>query len=106
MVDNYQYVATHRFTRTKPDGSTVEWQQEDESAATSKAEAVGMVQRTIDFWVPKLADDLQFKRGLPKVAAWRLARQNFEKTVVASLNNPFATRWHLSREDFTFPDSE
>jgi hypothetical protein len=107
MSDRHiQHIATHRFSRIKADGTVVEWQQEDESAVTSKTEAVGMVQRTIDFWLPALVDDLQRLRGFPRVVAMQMAHQSFEQTVDESLSSPFAKRWQLSREDFTFPDSE
>lgn len=101
MKSMVERIASQKFSRRRPDDSIVEWQQEDETAVTSKAEAVAMVQRAIDFWVPKAASDLHAQRGIPKAKARILARQG-AVTAMLDLSTPFARRWNLQVKDFNF----
>lgn len=96
-------IASRKFTHQTADGKTVEWQQEDESAVKDKAEAVAMVQRTIDFWLPKIADNLALHRNMPKAEAEILARRIFQENLTDMLTQPFAVKWNLTVEDFVLP---
>ena len=93
---------SHHYT--KADGTTVEWHQENESAVRNKQEAVDMVQRTIDFWVPRLASDLVKMKGLSPDDAKVSAKKVFAGTLQMHLLEPFAVRWDLKLSDFTWPD--
>lgn len=92
-------IASQRFTRQKPDGTIVEWHQEDESAVTSKAEAVAMIQRTIDFWFPYLVASLQQQKGMSLPDAVAMAEQSFTKNFIKMLRNPFPQRWGITLAD-------
>lgn len=96
------YVATTTFQRIRADGSVARWRQEDESAVQTKAEAVGMVQRTLNFWIPKAADDLVEQRGLKRVDAIKVARSMSRNGLRQMLDKPFSRRWGLTLEDFNF----
>jgi hypothetical protein len=97
-----EQVAAQRFTRRRADGSIAEWQQEDEAAVASKDEAVAIVQRTINFWIPKIAADLRTQKGLPMRLARPRARQVMQEGLKEMLSKPFARRWGLTMEDFNF----
>lgn len=94
-------LSKNTFTRQKADGTTVEWHQEDESAVQSKAEAVAMVQRTIDFWLPMLVRDLQVQNNLSLSDAIAQAQLSFSTNLVHTLAGaPFAKRWEMTVADF------
>lgn len=95
-------IAERSFTRRKADGTVVEWHQEDELAVKTKAEAVAMVQRTIDFWLPSLVHDLQIARNLALPDAISLATTTFSTSFEEMLANPFPRQWNMVLEDFDF----
>jgi hypothetical protein len=74
-----EYVATQQFAYERTDGSVHRWHQEDESSVTKREDAIAMLQRTIDFWVPKLARDLQVERNVS--AAQAIGADSVEGTV-------------------------
>jgi hypothetical protein len=59
-----EHIASQEWTYTRPDGTVAKWRQEDEEAAKSKEEEVGILQRCADFWIGKLTADLQTQKGL------------------------------------------
>lgn len=77
------------------------WQQEDEESCQSREEAVAMVQRTIDFWVPMMRDQLIEQKGMDVSNATRAAKMSFTQNIAARLDVPFGGRWMLRIEDFT-----
>lgn len=101
-----EFIASQTHTRVKADGSIVEWHQENELAVTSKAEAIGMVQRTIDFWLPQLVTDLQQQRKYSLSAAEDVARRSFITNIEKMMDQPFAQRWGFTIADFTFEVDE
>jgi len=105
-MDNVlKQLATNVYQRTDSNGVVHIWYQEDENAVTSKAEAVDMVQRTIDFWLPQLAEDVAREFGLTPEQAQPKAQDSFKHTLSNMLCQPFAVRWGLTVEDFTWPES-
>jgi hypothetical protein len=97
-----QDIAAQTFTRQKSDGTIVEWHQEDESAVISKAEAIAVVQRTIDFWLPKVATEIQQQRNIPFAEALASAQQSFLDGFSEMMSQPFPQRWGLTLADLTF----
>lgn len=98
-----EYVATQQFAYERTDGSVHRWHQEDESSVTKREDAIAMLQRTIDFWVPKLARDLQVERNVSAAQAIVMARTIFQETVPTLLKEPFPVKWEISMADLTFP---
>jgi hypothetical protein len=105
MVSKTQvvYIASRKWSRRKADGTTVEWQQEDESIATSKADVIGMLQRTIDFWLPQLVQDLHEQTGVTLDTAKASSLANFRTSLSAMLDRPWTKRWGVTLKDFNFP---
>lgn len=89
---------THADSQT---GQERHWQQEDEDSCASREEAVAMVQRTIDFWVPMMRDQLMKQKGMNVSDANRAAKMSFTQNIIARLDVPFGGRWYLRIEDFT-----
>jgi hypothetical protein len=102
MRPTVEQIASQIFTRKRADGTTLIWHQENESAATSKADAIGMVQRTLDFWIPQVADDLVEKRGITRVEALAAAKLVWRSGMAGMLAQPFPRKWGLEEEDFNF----
>jgi hypothetical protein len=98
-----QQIASHRWSRQKADGTTLEWEQEDESSVKCKADVVAMLQRTIDFWMPQLIHDMQNQKAMSLIDARLMAKQHFQITLSAMLSEPWTRRWDVKLEDFTFP---
>lgn len=97
-----EMIASHVWIARKADGTVVEWHQEDENSVTSKAEAVAMVQRTIDFWLLKLVADIQQSRKIPLEDAKTAACHSFRATMLGTLVQPWPKKWGMTMEDFVF----
>lgn len=103
MASLENHIATNIFYRVNHKGETVQWQQENESAVTHRADAVAIIQRTINFWLPKITTDLINEQGMSIEVARALAQDHFERTLLKMiLTSPFLRRWGLKIEDFTF----
>lgn len=102
MFINVRMIASNVWSATKADGTVVEWQQEDENAVTSKAEAVAMVQRTIDFWLMKLLDDICRSRKISLEEAKIEAGKAFRTSMLNTLTEPWPSKWGMTIEDFNF----
>jgi hypothetical protein len=98
-----EFIATHKFSYLKSDGTKVEWQQENENAATSKEQAVGMIQRAIDFWVPYIAGQLHRQKKISIQNAKVMADQSVRKNITLTLSQTFPRRWGITLQDLTFP---
>lgn len=96
------HFASQKHTRIKADGTVAEWQQEDESAVTTKAEAVGMVQRTIDFWLPQMVNDIVANRGISREEATALATKHFHAASEQMVAEPFPIKWGITVDDLKF----
>jgi hypothetical protein len=95
-------IAATKFQRRRADGTLHEWQQEDESAVTTKEECIGVIQRTIDFFIPKMAEDLRAQKGLPPGLAIARARLIMRTGMTEMIDQPFAKKWGVQVEDFTY----
>lgn len=101
--ETYETLISNKFSYRKADGTVVEWQQEDEHAATTKAEALGMLQRTVDFWIPYITVQLRRKQKLSKKNAEIRARQVLREQMTQLVSQPFPQKWGITFEDLTFP---
>jgi hypothetical protein len=99
-VEFVEFVASHSFTRQATNGTTVEWHQEDESAVTCKAEAVAIVQRTIDFWLPMLADNIQHRQQVSRTEAERQSLEIFRTQFTVMITTPFCPPVAAMRRGF------
>jgi hypothetical protein len=95
-------IASTTFQRRRADGTLHEWHQEDESAVTTKEECIGVIQRTIDFFIPKMAEDLRAQKGLPPNLAIARARLIMRTGMIEMIDQPFAKKWGVQVEDFSY----
>lgn len=102
MVD-VNFIATNKFFHTDSvTGEVRSWQQEDEGAVATREEAVAVIQRTIDFWLPKLRDDLHISNGMALSDAATKAKKAFAQNINETLRSPFPKKFGLTFDDFTF----
>jgi len=102
MTITVEQIASTHFRRVRADGVVIaEWHQEDEDAATSKAEAVGMIQRTVDFWMGHMIYEMQ-KGGIPLEEATANVTRIFRTNLLKTITSPFPRRWGITIDDFTF----
>lgn len=94
--------ASKTHTRTKADGTVLTWKQEPESDVKIKEEAVAQMQRTIDFWLPQLIDDVAKKHGITRVEAVAIASRHFRTSTVTMLEEPFPVKWGVTMDDLNF----
>lgn len=98
--------ALRKFTRRKADGTIEEWQQEDVSGVTCKADAVAMIQRTINFWLPQAIQSVHIYHNRPLEEAKQLGVTMFKKNLREMINEPMPKKWLVKVDDFSFPTED
>lgn len=82
-------------------GEHLSWEQEEESSCSSREDAIGIIQRTLDFWLVKMRD-MYVAQGLDIDRAREDAKVTFIINLEAMmLNTPFAKQWGLKLSDFS-----
>lgn len=101
MEDAARFVASQQWYHTDSvTGQQLSWQQEDENACRSREEAIGVIQRTLDFWLVKMRD-MYVAQGTPLDKAREDAKVTFLINLEQMLTQPFPKTWSLQLSDFS-----
>jgi hypothetical protein len=102
------YVKTHVFVHHDLiTGKELTWYQENESAILTKAEAIEVLQRTVDFWLVKLRDIFLIAK-LPLETARAKAITSFRNKTISMLAQNtenvdyFPVRFGVTIDDLRF----
>lgn len=97
-----QQIAARKWTHVDSvTGAMLTWKQEDEAACQSHEEAVGILQRTLDFWIVKLRDAIMVKNGLTVAKATEEANMTFFINLEFMLTQPWPRKWDLKLSEFS-----
>jgi hypothetical protein len=100
--DAAQVVASQKWFHTDAvTGESMSWEQEEESLCTSREQAIGIIQRTLDFWSVKMRD-MHVAQGADIETARKATKEVFGNNLRDMMHQEFPIRWGLKISDFSF----